>query len=237
MIPSLSKPHNQRLFRLLGHQQSSSVCYTSVLPKQILPANKGITNHLRSQLQLLQPTSQAPSLPTPSLLTATSPRTFSATAPRAMASDEDYMAFLNKANKDPSEGYEQATTTSSGGAGGPFKTTDSGVEVPKVLLAVTRGKFYVSDADEPWEAVGLGWNEGGRGLPDEGESSFLFFLDPFHLCCWCFWTLKVGIGVSRGCCRRMKMGGLTVSLEEQKLIRNRGVCPVDWALGTQGGRG
>jgi len=85
-----------------------------------------------------------------------------------MASDEDYMSFLDKANRDPSEGY--ASTKSEGGHK-PFKTTDNGVEVPKALLKVTKDKeaFYTSDADEPFEAVALGWNESGRGLPDEEE--------------------------------------------------------------------
>ncbi|KAK4455475.1 hypothetical protein QBC34DRAFT_460440 [Podospora aff. communis PSN243] len=172
MVLSLPKPHNQSLFRLLRHQESTPVRYTSNLPKPTLRPSNRITNHLRPQLQLPRPTSQAPSFPARSLRTATTPRFFSTTAPRTMASDEDYMAFLNKANKDPSEGYEQQATTKNSGRE-PFKTTDSGVEVPKVLLKVTRDKFYVSDADEPWEAVGLGWDEGGRGLPDEEEFATL----------------------------------------------------------------
>jgi len=75
------------------------------------------------------------------------------------------MAFLDKANRDPSEGYAQNTTTS---AGGPFKTTDAGVAVPKALKEATTDAFYTSDADEPFEAVALKWDESGKGLPDEG---------------------------------------------------------------------
>jgi hypothetical protein len=85
-----------------------------------------------------------------------------------MATDEDYMSFLDKANKDPSEGYDKGVNNASSGKGGQFKTTDVGVEVPRVLVKVTKEAFYTSDADEPFEAVGLRWDEGGRGLPDEG---------------------------------------------------------------------
>ncbi|KAK5660991.1 hypothetical protein OQA88_12368 [Cercophora sp. LCS_1] len=82
-----------------------------------------------------------------------------------MASDEDYMAFLNKANQDPSEGYTKTKATA---AGGPFKTTDAGEEIPKCLTKVAKGDtFYVSDADEPF--VGVALRFGGGGLPDEEE--------------------------------------------------------------------
>lgn len=90
-----------------------------------------------------------------------------------MASDEDYMAFLDKANQDPSAGYAK-TQTAAGGAGvKPFRTTEQGVEIPEPLLRVTRHAetFYISDADEPFEPVALRWDEKGSGLPDEG----LFF--------------------------------------------------------------
>ncbi|KAK7921196.1 ribosomal protein L3 [Apiospora marii] len=84
-----------------------------------------------------------------------------------MASDEDYMAFLDKANKDPSEGY--AKPASSGGAKLEFKATDHGVQVPAALKEVAQDAFYVSDADEPFVPVALKWDEGGKGLPDEEE--------------------------------------------------------------------
>ncbi|KAK3320927.1 hypothetical protein B0T19DRAFT_403530 [Cercophora scortea] len=91
-----------------------------------------------------------------------------------MASDDDYMNFLNKANQDPQEGYPKAATTeTSGDAGGAgekvFKATEQGVEVPEPLVKVTRDAFYMSDADEPFVPVALGWDEGGKGLPDEVE--------------------------------------------------------------------
>ncbi len=80
-----------------------------------------------------------------------------------MASDEDYMSFLDKANKDPSEGYAQTQ-----GAKAQFKTTDHGASVPEPLVAATREAFYTSDADEPFVPVALAW-ESDKGLPDEGE--------------------------------------------------------------------
>lgn len=89
-----------------------------------------------------------------------------------MASDEDYMSFLDKANQDPSEG--RAKTASSGKR--EFKTTDSGVQVPAVLQSAVKDAFYVSDADEPFVPVCLKWDEGGNGLPDEGRSPSLSIL-------------------------------------------------------------
>lgn len=94
-----------------------------------------------------------------------------------MASDDDYMAFLNKANQDPSEGYAKKPTTAAAEQG--FKTTDAGVEVPAMLLKVAGDSFYVSDADEPFVPVSLSWNEGGKGLPDEEEfASLITHPDP-----------------------------------------------------------
>ncbi|KAH8888332.1 hypothetical protein GQ53DRAFT_749260 [Thozetella sp. PMI_491] len=82
-----------------------------------------------------------------------------------MASDEDYMNFLDKANRDPNEGV----TPKAQGAKAQFKTTDHGASVPEPLVTATRDAFYVSDADEPFVPVALTWDEGGKGLPDEEE--------------------------------------------------------------------
>ncbi|KAK0704703.1 hypothetical protein B0H67DRAFT_649121 [Lasiosphaeris hirsuta] len=88
-----------------------------------------------------------------------------------MASDDDYMAFLNKANADPMEGRAAPQS-----APQPFKATEQGVEVPQVLTQATRGAFYVSDADEPFVPVALRW-EGG--LPDEeGFAGLIGHWDP-----------------------------------------------------------
>ncbi|KAM0815067.1 hypothetical protein AB5N19_00860 [Seiridium cardinale] len=86
-----------------------------------------------------------------------------------MASDEDYMAFLNKANEDPSAGHAKSAAS----AKHEFKTTDSGVQVPAVLKSAVKDAFYTSDADEPFVPVCLKWDEGGKGLPDEEEFASL----------------------------------------------------------------
>ncbi|KAI1110037.1 hypothetical protein F5Y14DRAFT_466157 [Nemania sp. NC0429] len=102
--------------------------------------------------------------------TRTPLRTFTTTAAATrMASDEDYMAFLEKANRDPNEGY--AKPQSSGGE--PFKATDDGAQIPAAIQEATRDAFYVSDADEPFVPVCLAWDETGKGLPDEEEFATL----------------------------------------------------------------
>ncbi|KAK0104103.1 hypothetical protein ONS96_005202 [Cadophora gregata f. sp. sojae] len=82
-----------------------------------------------------------------------------------MATDEDYMSFLDKANKDPNEGV--AKTQGSGNGKMEFKATEKGVKVPEVIEKVLgKGEaFYVSDADEPF--VGVALKLDGKGLPDE----------------------------------------------------------------------
>lgn len=102
-----------------------------------------------------------------------------------MASDQDYAAFLDKANEDPSKGAQPKQQQQQSASGGgdkkkkAFRTTQEGVDVPAPLVKVCKGgAFYTSDADEPFEAVALRWDEAGKGLPDEGMS--LFFL--FTLC-------------------------------------------------------
>jgi hypothetical protein len=92
--------------------------------------------------------------------------------------DQDYMAFLNKANEDPAKGAAQSSSSNTAAAADKrgFRTRQEGVEVPAPLLRVcgSGDAFYVSEADEPFEAVALAWDEAGRGLPDEGELFFLF---------------------------------------------------------------
>lgn len=90
-------------------------------------------------------------------------------------SDEDYLAFLEKANKNPSEGA--VAETKMGGGKQVFKTTEEGAEVPKVLREAVKDQWYSSDADERFEGVALGLPGGRDRLPDEGEFTFFpFFL-------------------------------------------------------------
>jgi hypothetical protein len=81
-----------------------------------------------------------------------------------MASDNDYMNFLNKANEDASGGGSAAAQS---GGQQKFKTTDSGKQVPQAIQKAIKDEVYVTDADEPFEGVSLTWT-GDGGLPDEG---------------------------------------------------------------------
>lgn len=90
-----------------------------------------------------------------------------------MATDADYMSFLDKANQDPNAGV--AKTQGSGKT--EFKATDEGIEIPGPIAKVLgKGEgFYVSDADEPF--VGVALKTAGKGLPDEGMlCSLVLFL-------------------------------------------------------------
>ncbi|KAI1102319.1 hypothetical protein F4804DRAFT_313401 [Jackrogersella minutella] len=97
-----------------------------------------------------------------------SSRSLTTTRTLGMASDEDYMAFLDKANKDPSEGYAKPQSSQQ-----EFKATDDGAQIPAAIQEATKDSFYASDADEPFVPVYLAWDEGGKGLPDEEEFATL----------------------------------------------------------------
>lgn len=103
-----------------------------------------------------------------------------------MASDEDYMAFLDKANRDPNEGYE-AKPQSNRNDKMEFKTKDDGAMIPAAITRATKDAFYVSDADEPFVPVCIAWDEGGKGLPDEGLCSFVpsLFSLTVYFCYYC----------------------------------------------------
>ncbi|KAH8811836.1 hypothetical protein F5884DRAFT_750184 [Xylogone sp. PMI_703] len=80
-----------------------------------------------------------------------------------MASDEDYAAFLEKANQDPNEGI----ANTSGSNKLEFKAVSTGVKVPDVLSKATQDAFYISDSDEEFVPVCLKLPKGKKGLPDE----------------------------------------------------------------------
>ncbi|KAJ2902339.1 anthranilate synthase component 1 [Zalerion maritima] len=65
-----------------------------------------------------------------------------------MSSDNDYMAFLNKANQAPGAGVAQ-TSSASPPTKKDFKTMDEGESTPAEIKEVTTDRFYTSDADEP----------------------------------------------------------------------------------------
>lgn len=87
-----------------------------------------------------------------------------------MASDSDYMDFLNKANEDPNQGSVSAQQSK---GKKELKAADHGADIPQPLVAATQDAFYVSDADEPFVPVSLAWQK-GEGLPDEGMLQFPF---------------------------------------------------------------
>ena len=90
-----------------------------------------------------------------------------------MATDDEYMDFLNKANEDPGQG--SASTQAQGGqAKKELKAADRGADIPQPLVKATKDAFYMSDSDEPFVPVSLAW-EKGEGLPDERALiTFLF---------------------------------------------------------------
>lgn len=83
-----------------------------------------------------------------------------------MASDKEYMSFLDKANQDPGEGHAEKTQQGAqGGRKTAFKTTDADTQAPQVIKEACADAVYVTDADEPFDEVSLKWD--GSGLPDE----------------------------------------------------------------------
>jgi len=113
------------------------------------------------------------------------------------SADQDYMAFLDKANADPSARYNNNNininnneNVANVGSATVLKTMDEGVRIPSPIAEVIgRDLFYMSDADEPFVPVALKWvDEGAKGLPD--ESKFIHFIYSF---CGklCFSVLKL----------------------------------------------
>ncbi|KIW01130.1 uncharacterized protein PV09_07416 [Verruconis gallopava] len=82
--------------------------------------------------------------------------------PPAMGSDEDYAAFLDKANQDVSGGASAQSATKSR----PKATNTS---VPSSLQKIEA--YYTTDADEPFEPVSLKWE--GDGIPSASDFSDL----------------------------------------------------------------
>lgn len=103
-------------------------------------------------------------------------RSLSGTTPLKMATDDEYMDFLNKANEDPGQG--SASTQAQGSkAKKELKAADHGADIPQPLVKATKDAFYMSDSDEPFVPVSLAW-EKGEGLPNEGTS---FTFQPYSL--------------------------------------------------------
>lgn len=83
-------------------------------------------------------------------------RTLSSSVMMMMSSDADYVAFLKKSQTDYSRSSESETPASA--------TTEAHPAVEAL-----GERFYVSDADEPFEGVSFSWEK--ETLPDEGLCS------------------------------------------------------------------
>lgn len=95
-------------------------------------------------------------------------RSLSGTTSLKMATDDEYMDFLNKANEDPGQG-SVSTQAQGSKAKKELKAADNGADIPQPLVKATKDAFYMSDSDEPFVPVSLAW-EKGEGLPNEGTS-------------------------------------------------------------------
>ena len=80
-----------------------------------------------------------------------------------MASDEDYSAFLDKANQDTGAS-KNASTQSTKTSKPSTKSVDTDVPAPLQKIE----QYYTSDADEPFEPVSLKWD--GKNMPSESKS-------------------------------------------------------------------
>lgn len=88
---------------------------------------------------------------------------------RTMASDSDYMAFLDKANKQRDAGKDEAHTEESSQPSKQVRTetVEKGVKVPEQLKKVDA--YYMSETDEPFEPVALSWKGASSGeWPENG---------------------------------------------------------------------
>jgi hypothetical protein len=76
-----------------------------------------------------------------------------------MSSDQDYEAFLNKANQDSTEAKASSQSKSKSVGIQAVNTT-----VPKSLEKVD--EMFVSDSDEPFEPISLKYD--GKEMPSPG---------------------------------------------------------------------
>lgn len=84
----------------------------------------------------------------------------------SMSSDADYASFLEKANQPTSSASTQSASQSR--TKGLSTKTVEVKNLPSTLKEGLEDMYYVSDADEPFELVGLKWDD-GKGALDESE--------------------------------------------------------------------
>lgn len=118
---------------------------------------------------IISPAQRIPSTQRTNLFSSRTPSSI-----RTMASDSDYMAFLDKANKQRDAGRDEAHTEESTQPSKQVRTetVESGVKVPDSLKKVDA--FYVSETDEPFEPVVLSWKGASSGRWPSNGASFLF---------------------------------------------------------------
>lgn len=119
--------------------------------------------------------------------------------PRAtqMASDDDYAAFLERASAPADKPAGDAGVETRG------KGVSTHAQAPAALVQAVRGRYYASEADEEFEAVGVEW--GGSALGSGG------FPRPFSLWGESTDLNRVGAvasiaGVGEGEVREMRVG-------------------------------
>lgn len=73
-----------------------------------------------------------------------------------MSDDDAYLSFLKKANSDHSAGQQPTQTQRT-----QTQTVHANAEIPASLQSIDA--FYISETDEPFEPVVLGFEGAGRG--------------------------------------------------------------------------
>lgn len=106
------------------------------------------------------------------------------TQTRTMSSDDAYLSFLNKANADLSAGQQQQQPQGTSIARTQTVDANNQNQIPASLQSVDA--FYVSETDEPFEPVVLGWEGAKEGVWPSHCMSCLGFLLPtpnpiFHI--------------------------------------------------------
>lgn len=141
-----------------------------VMPRPTATSTLSRLSHLSSSRtyatrHLRRTTSQTTHPTNPSLRTnVPNLRALSTTTTRTMASDDAYMAFLNKANADLDKGRAEQSATETGL---DTKTVDADEQIPASLSDVEM--YYVSETDEPFEPVVLRWEGAREGVwPGQG---------------------------------------------------------------------
>lgn len=112
------------------------------------------------------------------------------TQTRTMSSDDAYMSFLNKANADLSAGQQQQPQ-SQGTSSARTQTVDAKNQnqIPASLQSIDA--FYVSETDEPFEPVVLGWEGAKEGVWPSHCMFFIFYSEPDILLNECLLTLVI----------------------------------------------